>query len=97
MSAIGYPLAGCQYSTDDTEPVLVAAQLKIHSLSLTTAKQRPSKIKKEVLSVPYLDDKSPNDTIDYSYHPEQRNGNSSHISARTTPSQCYQRRYAKGL
>jgi len=71
---------------------LVAAQLKIHSLSLTTAKQTPSKIKKEVLSVPYLDDKSPNDTIDYSYHPEQRN-----VSARTTPSQCYQRRYAKGL
>jgi len=35
MPAIQCPLTGCQYSTDDTEPVLAAAQLNIHPLSHT--------------------------------------------------------------
>ena len=51
MPAIGCPLPGCQYSTDDTEAVLAAAQLNLHALSHTSAtvpttpaKQRPPKI-----------------------------------------------------
>lgn len=57
MPAVTCPLAGCGYSTDDTEPVLAAAQLNLHAISHTHAtlpagaavKQRPPKIDRPVI------------------------------------------------
>lgn len=57
MPAVTCPLAGCGYSTDDTEPVLAAAQLNLHAISHTHAtlpagaavKQRPPKIDRPII------------------------------------------------
>ena len=52
MPAATCPLPGCTYTTDDTEPVLAAAQLNLHALTHMHASAAPRPTLRCQINVP---------------------------------------------